>query len=99
MVANFLALLVSTLPTHSISKWFETYDRMPAHFLSLCFTLPSHAYFESSETYDEYSQKSGGMIDAPTETLQFVLLFDVLGVAFECWGTFLGPSLVTWMSI
>ena len=23
----------------------------------------------------------------------------VLGVAFECWGTFLGPSLGTWMSI
>ena len=64
MVANFLALLVSTLPTHSISKWFETYDRMPTHFLSLFFTLPSHVYFESSETYDEYSQRSGGMIDA-----------------------------------
>ena len=82
MVANFLALLVSTLPTHSISKWFETYDRMPTHFLSLCFTLPSHVYFDSSETYDEYAQKSGGVIDAPTETLQFVLLFGCFGGGF-----------------
>ena len=39
MVTNFLALLVSTLPTHSISKWFETYDRMPTHFLSLRYFL------------------------------------------------------------
>ena len=99
MVANFLALLVSTLPTHSISTCFETYDRMPANFLSLCFTLPSHAYFESSETYDEYSQKSGGMIDAPTETLQFLLLFGVLKVAFECWEAFLESSLGIWMSV